>query len=434
MEHIPAWRGLSMAMQLGPVGWSVLVVLALGCGGGDSSERSPEQENGSGDHTVLTETGAEEQTLGEAPAAEAAVPEDPAVPEAAVPENPVAEDPAVAEANAVAEVDAVAEDDAAAVDRSVADASRSIDEDAPVAETRGDLDGDGEVEAVAFFGDGLLRIGPHELRLQVRQNPAHAEGDRPRTVEVVRLDRRRNLLLLRLPLQPDEDSPDRLVVVAAHRGTYAVAFEITDGRAPLRFPGDGTIRVLETHHGACERAGFPERVQPEEAVLRLGRDGRFVERRRRPVGRRLLCSEIPACPYVYVIEPAGPRRVGEILRHLRSAALYDEQSLSLGPPGALAVRSGVLEIELREEKREVTYLDAVHVVVDGQIVRPTACGAVPTDGDGVEQTYCDADRSFHRIAQGEVLRLRFELPPQTSSDPAAAPALLVASGYYVPLR
>ena len=126
------------------------------------------------------------------------------------------------------------------------------------------------------------------------------------------------------------------------------------------------------------------------------------------------CDRLAACPYVYVMTEAGAELVGEILRDVRGSDAYATQDL------ALPMQHGTVHVQLREEKKEVTYLDSIALVVDGREVLPTICSweqGLP---------HCAADGDFHRMFEGDVLDLWFTVPDGASSIE------LRATGYYIP--
>jgi len=123
-----------------------------------------------------------------------------------------------------------------------------------------------------------------------------------------------------------------------------------------------------------------------------------------------------ACPYVYVEHRGGERKVGEILRNLRSQELETTQSLQLldldGQPE--------LVVRLAEEKDEITWLDATWLEVDGQEIAPLGCQSKPT------ANHCTLDQRRHRLARGDALELVFD------TRGLSGPAKLWAHGYYIP--
>jgi hypothetical protein len=128
-----------------------------------------------------------------------------------------------------------------------------------------------------------------------------------------------------------------------------------------------------------------------------------------------LCA---ACPYVYLHTEDGAVFQGEVLRYQAGAAAYRADVLAVADRPALA--GGMIRIELREEKPETTYLDAIQLEVDGELVDPSDCN----DAGG---TPCAADRRFTVIRTGEARAFAF---PWRGAPPRAI--TVRATGYYVP--
>ena len=135
-----------------------------------------------------------------------------------------------------------------------------------------------------------------------------------------------------------------------------------------------------------------------------------------PLGSHWDVCMVAACPYVYVQDRGGERKVGEILRNLRSQELETTQSLQLldldGQPE--------LVVRLAEEKDEITWLDATWLEVDGQEIAPLGCQSEPT------AKHCTLDQRRHRLARGDALELVFD------TRGLSGPAKLWAHGYYIP--
>ncbi len=82
---------------------------------------------------------------------------------------------------------------------------------------------------------------------------------------------------------------------------------------------------------------------------------------------------------------------------------------------ASAVSRGDLIVRVAEEKtREISYIDAVWLEVNGIEILPDGCE---------DQRWCHPDQRLHRLSEGQSLQLRFsDLPP--------GPIRLWANGYY----
>ncbi len=121
-----------------------------------------------------------------------------------------------------------------------------------------------------------------------------------------------------------------------------------------------------------------------------------------------------ACPWVYVSNGRTFERRGEILRNLKSKTLEATQRQALGP---VTVQNGVIRLQIREEKPETTYLDALYLEVGGTPIRPDASLLA-----GVDQRYLV-------LRQGDSYELTFDVAA-LAGDAASVEATLVAAGYY----
>lgn len=133
-----------------------------------------------------------------------------------------------------------------------------------------------------------------------------------------------------------------------------------------------------------------------------------------------------ACPFVYLRRGEGWAYQGEILRELRRPSLEGAQTLALELDAqSCPSRAGQarVRVELAEEKREITHLDAVALeLADGRRVLPDACEA------GGALAFCRRDGVRAVLEQGDTLELSFTIEP----DDCEGRVRLWASGYYVP--
>ncbi|MCB9617965.1 MAG: hypothetical protein H6724_00785 [Sandaracinus sp.] len=223
--------------------------------------------------------------------------------------------------------------------------------------------------------------------------------------------------MLSVRLFGDEDPPtERRYFLRDARCIREIAdAQIANTRIDSELPGDGTLRMPGSPWGDCERQGYPARARRTEVTVRIDDDGTVRSAVRRRVPGHWSCEDLAACPFVDVIDRDGPRRVGEILRHVRERP--ETRVLPLEAHGGTRARA--LRVRLSEEKPETTYLDAVALVVDGVRVDPRACeSAAPP-------AYCVADGAYFVLREGEHLDLDFDVPP-------GGPATLEAHGYYRP--
>ena len=117
-----------------------------------------------------------------------------------------------------------------------------------------------------------------------------------------------------------------------------------------------------------------------------------------------------ACPRVYL----GGVYQGEILRNLARPGLERWQGLAVTLPCAATAT-----FRVAEELPEVTELDALELIVDGERIAPLACEGPICGNDGVAQT----------LGRGESLEVTFALP----ASARCRRATLRANGHYVPV-
>ncbi|MDX2093754.1 MAG: YARHG domain-containing protein [Kofleriaceae bacterium] len=118
-----------------------------------------------------------------------------------------------------------------------------------------------------------------------------------------------------------------------------------------------------------------------------------------------------ACPFAYLLTAQGPVLQGEIIRNLVSRDSERTQPLAVQLPRC----SGQVTFRITEEKREVTRLDALALVVDGETILPDACGAL-----------CGNDGVARVLTQGDAFDVTFTLPAGARCERVT----LLANGYY----
>jgi hypothetical protein len=249
-----------------------------------------------------------------------------------------------------------------------------------------------------------LRVGSASHALTIDAGHFGAVG-----VRVIEIDRAksRRALVVRTNGGDGEDPPFDAAIVF-YSGRRLVHRPLVDTKVAWSHVGDvkstgkGTLVVEYAH---C----------PYTTTVRYRVSGTLLKERGRTItgDPEEVCS---ACPHVYVADGRGQRYAGEILRDLSAPSLEATQSLSLG---ARIARQPLVSIELREEKRETTYLDEIYLEVDGERITPAGCA---------DRAWCASDRRYHVMRIGDRLTLQFRI-----DDPSAArSARLVATGYYVP--
>jgi hypothetical protein len=207
----------------------------------------------------------------------------------------------------------------------------------------------------------------------------------------------------------DEEDPDTdYSVLYTTRDGSVQRLGIAGQSAPV-IGADGvisrTVTTCDFERGVIET--FRERYLPDAR-------GRY----RTPLRETIRTEKggCAACPFVYAAVADTFAFQGEILRNLSSKAQETTQTLTIP---AAASRDGVVHIELRELKDEITYLDEIALEVDGHQVAPMEC--TPTS------TFCRADARYRVLRRGETLRLTFQVPAHRWRQ-----TTLRARGYYLP--
>ena len=256
-----------------------------------------------------------------------------------------------------------------------------------------DLDGDGAGERIVVR-DGAVAVGPHLIR-------RGALGSRltGRIVDIDAGDRRKELLVHH---EADEDWDASVVYVF----DGAALHETPPIVSRLEIDGDGDVQATV---GDC---GSPIHHQTWAlSGTRLRKTAEVVQKATPP-------DQCSACPFVDVERDGRWRRAGEILRELRRPALEAWQPLALPSVAGGAT----LRIRLSEEKPETTYLDAIHLSIDGAPVRPVTCQAARPPA------YCESDGAYAVLPAGSELVLEFQLP----ATPGRPHLELWAEGHYLP--
>tara|TARA_R110002073_G_scaffold140253_5_gene290734 strand:+ start:32834 stop:34498 length:1665 start_codon:yes stop_codon:yes gene_type:complete len=276
-----------------------------------------------------------------------------------------------------------------------------------------DLDGDGVDETIALVA-GALRVGASVAVLPKeatgiadvwRQDmplgqpfPVHG-WDTWEIVDIDKSDLRKELLLT------SHLGEDSNLYFFFHYDGETLSAGAVMGISPPAIAGNG---LVHERNGNCG--------QSITDTWKLKR-GRLVLVKSRKRGR-FDVDECAACPFVYRRDADSWQRKGEVLRNFVGAHRDGWQSLPVGPVQA---RTEFLELSIREEKPETTYLDAVYITIDDQRFFPLQCeGIKPPD-------YCLADGRFARIEAGDAIDLKFVIPTEQSGT-----AFVWAKGYYIP--
>ncbi|MBS1118229.1 MAG: hypothetical protein H6Q90_457 [Deltaproteobacteria bacterium] len=284
--------------------------------------------------------------------------------------------------------------------------------------TEADVDGKPGTELIALRTDGTLSIGAANTKIELVKYDSSVNEDwrDELRLKVVPLGSGRRGVLFSAPGDEPEDPPLRYRVFVVTGGSIRTVLDEalpTYGGDGLRFAPDGGATYTESGWTACTRAKHAAAVPLDKITFRLdGTGDRMVEVSRVPTAIRQKCDELAACPFVYVVDSTGTRRMGEILRNLRGASAATLQSL------AVTAGTATTTIRIAEEKPEVTFLDEVYLEVDGLRIAPRSCSTA------VPPAYCVADGRPYVMRQGDVLDLEF--PGHGGA------ASLFARGYYIP--
>jgi hypothetical protein len=211
--------------------------------------------------------------------------------------------------------------------------------------TEAQFDDEPGAEAIALFKDGRLTAGNLEGRATLpspletyEEHALDAQGRLNGVVlRVVKFGQKNHprAILVALPTNQDEDPPSlHQLFIAEPNGLRRVLNMYLGQQEPLSFNNDGTAEFVESGSRACARAGqdFTSTATVERQKITLG--GLTDESDLREIGRddtgeTQRCDQIPACPYVYVVQGGRPKLVGEILRNQSGPDAYAIQRLSL---------------------------------------------------------------------------------------------------------
>jgi hypothetical protein len=120
-----------------------------------------------------------------------------------------------------------------------------------------------------------------------------------------------------------------------------------------------------------------------------------------------------ACPWLYVYDGRDFERRTEILRDVR------EPATEITPLGSVPVIDGVITLRIAEEKQEITYLDELYLVVNGQRIPAQAA-------PDIAAKVAAQDGDVLILTAGTSYEFRFAVPH-------ADQVSLGVSGFYVPV-
>lgn len=215
------------------------------------------------------------------------------------------------------------------------------------------------------------------------------------------------------PIQPRENKPEILIDLSVLHPVPYLA-ELAPGRYYV---------------GACfiaaplsrEEAGVSDDVILYAGITGGGASSDYMLVDVKPGERRDIVFTLTdkngwACPWVYTFNGYTFTRRSEILRNLKDQSLEAAERTDLG---WVAVREGVVRLQIREEKAETTFLDALYLEVNGRIIKPE------------DSLLAEADGEYLVLRQGDVYEVRFDVLG-IAAEQQPVKAALVSTGYYLP--
>jgi hypothetical protein len=207
--------------------------------------------------------------------------------------------------------------------------------------------------------------------------------------------------------------------------TLDYVYEAPEGRFRGQFPPG-------VYHVAAAIVAAPiskeEAGAPDDAIFWAGMSGggvstgyqrKVIELRENTVRFSLADWHDWACPWLYAFNGRSFERRTEILRNVRGK--HNEQ-MEVSHIGTVEVVDGSVILKVAEEKAEVTFIDALYVVVDGVKVRAEA-------DPRVTAKVTEKDRDYLLVNSGESFTFRFRLPDSLAGRKQVDVAIVV-SGYY----
>jgi hypothetical protein len=175
-----------------------------------------------------------------------------------------------------------------------------------------------------------------------------------------------------------------------------------------------------------------ETGQPDDAILYAGitGGGASTDYQKITIGPgenaitlRLTDRDGWACPWLYVYNGRFFEKRTEILRDVRGK--QNEQT-ETSPIGLVDLVDGAITLRVAEEKREITFIDELYIIVDGIEVR------VEANADGTARV-AEKDAVYLVLTRGESCEFRFGVPDSLVGGSHATVSVVV-TGFYVPME
>ncbi len=126
-----------------------------------------------------------------------------------------------------------------------------------------------------------------------------------------------------------------------------------------------------------------------------------------------------SCPWLYVYDGEDYVRTAEILKDVVGAS---SKTTTVFTMNAEAILEGRVRVRIQEEKDEITYLDGLTLVVDGQRLQAQVDGQVKAE-------LLAHDGDYVVLHKGDAIDIEFTLPEGVTSTDTIQ---LEAHGYYEP--
>ncbi|MEM6959632.1 MAG: hypothetical protein AAF645_28370 [Myxococcota bacterium] len=162
----------------------------------------------------------------------------------------------------------------------------------PLAVSQGDTDS----ARIELFGDGRLRVGDIEARVEMT-GASMFWMERQAAVAWVELDsaRGQRAVLVTLPVNETEDPPNRYQLFLVEDQALRRVFDQVIGAygvQPVRFPGDGSLRYNDDSWAACQREDtHEEEVELLEHIYQMTTNG-MSEFGTEPTGEQFNCNQL----------------------------------------------------------------------------------------------------------------------------------------------
>lgn len=276
-----------------------------------------------------------------------------------------------------------------------------------------DLDGDGENEKikVVVFDEDFFKIkdivGFYKANVIINGIPQNIilnwsnSSYYKITFKIIDIDKNDNLKeLLVSQYEPEEEDPSQLHSVFRYFGNKLVTQTLVKSEG---YSGGGLNFVenkLEVTH-----KNYPKTIGTY--VLSnyfLNNTNMFVSEE----------SEIPAaCPYVYLKCENEFLYKGEIIRNLIGKNSESLQSLDLGYS-----KNEKIIIRIKEEKKEVSYLNFIAIEIDGKVILPLK--------NSKNTNLLFDDNKYIKLKKGDYIDIEFKGSKNSKIN-------LIGKGYYIPI-